>query len=1646
MSNYSEEVAAIRAARIALDGERDGLYALQLKRQDLQRRQRRFERGERPQLQAAQEAAGNVLPRGDARQALAQTEADLDGKRRSVKEHERGVRDRIDGLFRQRSPQELIGVWGDETPILLLPVRIETRFKPGELWVRVFPDDIAVNTHEKVLTAAEGQFGRAYWQALGTAADEKARDEAWRVLAKRLGANRAAWVALQMKPRNWDEAALPGQHEPPDFPDQELTKPDSWTVAPHTRVMPDRFVLLAYQGDDLVLSAVGNQIDDIVVLGPAPLQEDDGTPSITRGPDRALQFGDAFGWVADFDAAVARGMGFKVPVSAEQAASGFSQLIVLGLKLSADADDGKRLVEELIDNHHYSKEGFALVRQGTATNNTEETDSGFTQSDDVEGSAVTEAGKALFTPQANRAGASDGQRLADYLGIDYGPLLHVGNADSTDYSEAVAMNRALYAGTLGYFLYSMLNEVLSNDAIRAVRAHFTDYVTGRGPLPAIRVGNQPYGILLTSAFDRWTVAQSRFLRFPAGVSAAAFEQTFHRILVRFERAWQTRIGALAQIGRADGAEPAQQLLDVLGLHPTSVDYFQRVGYSFDTLVNVSGLAWGGAAFEDALKLSTEKSMTRQLLRDLGNQETLPGGKTKPIPLLLQLIWRHYHTHLDSLKLIDGAPLSETRTLQPYDAVGKLNYIDWLIANATNVEKLEGLDFGGATVPGALLFLLLQNSLLQETRLGIHTYLGQNGVTAEELIRSRKFMNMSTEPSISAWEVFRAPVNRIVESEAATTSLYEFVHSPQFRLGPLSEIGADIGVFLDALTTLRGMPTARLERVLAEHIDTLSYRLDAWLTSLFDLRLSQQRRLDQDPQQRRTGVFVGAYGYLENVRAEPRQRVQVSEQELPEPLRGGHENLFREVGNGGYVHTPSLNHAAAAALLRSGYLSHATKERREALATNLSSERVRRARYLIDGVRNGQSLETLLGVQFERGLHDWTTRNPGPVILDDLKPAFRAAYPIRRSRIPQAADGPGEPQIVEDFSVVNGLDLAQTKVAWPWGVPELAALTQDKVDALQTEKRNIENTLDALRDVLTAESAYQLALGNFDRAAAVLQSAAGGQLPPEIEVIQSSRGTGAALTNRLIVQFDPLLATNPWPAPLTPRTRVEPAINCWVAGLLGEPANIRCHVSVIDAGGPAVDGVVSLADLQTPALDFIYGVRNVVQETAASELESRVRYVFARARGLADDVVVRITFSDSGSGDPGVRSFAEVLPLADRVRRLLGAAKPLDARQFISASIAKPDAVNPGRIETAELLARVQTLLASMSALFVALTTAADAVRALATQLTADALRARLVAIANCGMADALPRSAVGHDAAQVNVLLTQADALNGRFAATLAAAAPVLTRAANAATAADQSVSLLRQVAQSVLNADFNMLPQFTYGDVTELSNAAGSSDQLLHHARDVMNIPLPVEEWLHGAALVRTPVHGFEMLRVMADTLNPEPLRLAAMQLPFLAEDSWLAVDFPPGTEVLHDTISIVQHCPQGFRAAGVQIGLLIDEWVESVPNRSEMTGIAFNFDQPDSAPPQSLLLVVPPEQTGHWRWDDLVGAVRDTFARARLRAVEPDAVGDLSGIGTLLPAVMAEFSTGAGTVSLDYTFVFESVRAGVTQMRATTLRGGGG
>ena len=88
---------------------------------------------------------------------------------------------------------------------------------------------------------------------------------------------------------------------------------------------------------------------------------------------------------------------------------------------------------------------------------------------------------------------------------------------------------------------------------------------------------------------------------------------------------------------------------------------------------------------------------------------------------------------------------------------------------------------------------------------------------------------------------------------------------------------------------------------------------------------------------------------------------------------------------------------------------------------------------------------------------------------------------------------------------------------------------------------------------------------------------------------------------------------------------------------------------------------------------------------------------------------------------------------------------------------------------------------------------------------------------------------------------------------------------------------------------------------------------------------------------------------------------------------------------------------------ADGRLTGLFVDEWTEGVPEDSETTGLALNYDDPGSRAPQSVLLATPPAD-GEWSLNELASVVAETAEYAKRRAVD---LGDVDGPARLFPGL---------------------------------------
>jgi hypothetical protein len=96
----------------------------------------------------------------------------------------------------------------------------------------------------------------------------------------------------------------------------------------------------------------------------------------------------------------------------------------------------------------------------------------------------------------------------------------------------------------------------------------------------------------------------------------------------------------------------------------------------------------------------------------------------------------------------------------------------------------------------------------------------------------------------------------------------------------------------------------------------------------------------------------------------------------------------------------------------------------------------------------------------------------------------------------------------------------------------------------------------------------------------------------------------------------------------------------------------------------------------------------------------------------------------------------------------------------------------------------------------------------------------------------------------------------------------------------------------------------------------------------------------------------------------------------------------------------------------------MLVDEWTEVIPNRTETTGIAFRYDPPDAAPPQAILLAVPPVEGEPWTVGTLNQVLLEILDLTHVRACGP---AQLDVIGHYLPAAVLAFNADGDAVSTD-------------------------
>lgn len=888
-------------------------------------------------------------------------------------------------------------------------------------------------------------------------------------------------------------------------------------------------------------------------------------------------------WLGSFAEAEKVGMAVRIPLPSESWTTGPLTILAMGVRTSQTPVEGAATLTSLLAAHA-SGNGLAVVPVGTPTNNTETQSSGYR----TDGAAADEARVTLVAGEAGApAGSENGARLARAFGLDPGALRFVHHAHEDSDGGAAAMNVALWPATWGYFLDLLLRPLVSDAGMRHGRQHFINHVRARGPLTTLRVGAQPYAVLPIVDLERWKGSDDNDTMLAVALQA-------------LKARWRPEIGATPRIqGPTDAVA---QLEAVLSMRAVGSPGWKRhlVGRE---AAQATSAAWRNP-FSNFVGLfdTLRDLMLKEMLAPLG----LIG--TPPVSNLV----------LDDGVVALDLPLVSSDAPNGYIAA---------IAEATPDALLSHAVLAGAPPPTLLYVLLRHATLLSYAR-------------ASDALQSVPASVRAEVELVDATQ--STPWKRLHQLHPSSKTYADYLHqglAPTQGNTPGVAEAVELMELRASLRKLAQVPAAELERLAAETLDLASHRLDAWVSSMATKRLFELRV--EKPQ----GVYLGGFGWLEGLRLPPSPPPPMLGLPWPAPAMPTDDHpVDPAAASQGFVHAPSLAHAKTAAVLAAGRLAHRADGDGTSLAVNLSSDRVRKARWLLDGIQGGQSFAALLGYRAERYLIDHAQAA--------LVESYRTSYPLTVTSN-GSSDGA---RCVDGLKLYGGLQDAQKTKPLP--------------GTLQPLFDELHEHLDASADLLLAEAVHQTVQGQPARARVALEAMESfDRSLPRLDVARTPVDSERTAVRVVLALPDRLVG---WSGDeKRHRAMADQRLNALAAQLLGDPALLVLTARERMPGDTLTRRPLTLAELDVCPLDV---VAHAGDGAAEPPLYGLARGCWRqREPGVAVEALVQI------EANPAL---IDALYAARALRRLLLAARPLEL-----AHLSPPEIIAPDTVTTAALTQR-----------------------------------------------------------------------------------------------------------------------------------------------------------------------------------------------------------------------------------------------------------------------------------------------------------------------------------------------------------------------
>lgn len=1286
-------------------------------------------------------------------------------------------------------------------------------------------------------------------------------------------------------------------------------RPEKWARPPRAALMPDQLVAFVRRDGHADVTA-----HPFLAVVAEPL---DVGPDPTTATNSSGALGDSGRWMIDFKAALEAGMAAEIDLGSRTGT--VSELFVIGLRTSTQSATQIEAVANIFRAHDYT-DGLSLLAPGTATNNLPGRRSSYTAGgpapDAVFARALSYSGQPSHRRQpATRSFVGStwavdertvGYELAEALGLQADTFGYVEGAGAT-WADAEKSISEVFVLAFADTARAALGPIVGPAVVDMVHELAPRHLSTSGPWPTLCIGAQPYGVLPVYVPRPGTNKQYDAL---TSLRVGIFEPAVQNL-------------ELATRAPPSGSDPAATLAAILQRSAVAVGIALRhvLGPPLSTIVARSLTPTEAAA------VAASHATAQSALRAAG--VTLPATVEQAVRLLTQAT--------------AGAALP---FVEPEGAAGleiAINYVRWL--RSAPLTQVLARQFPEQNAPPRALFFEVMRIAAIEAVFGdARDTLLALGIAAEaDFIAGGRYASLenclSAVTPFGRLEDMLGSLSQRAPNEPANTRMRrERLDTVLARLQNTVLYGP------------RKVERTVLETLVASMLGAFSHRIDAWSTAVASKSLQDIRRGGAPaPKAGRTpltdrdtgavlGATIGGFGWLLDIPRHP------------------------QLSSMGFVHAPSSAQATTAGVLLAAAAAFRGTSVAGGYDIDLSSRHTRTALEIVDGVRSGLSLGTMLGYGIERALQ--ANGGTAPALIEMLR---RSCTSDARSA-DQPLDGLKIMARLYDTSR-SAVDLAAVSQAFP-------SIDSAQTQALRSALETAADALDAIGDLTLAEVMHQTLNGTLDRSAAVADATSGTFVPPpRFEVVETPQ-RGIACRHRILALFDSTPASGGWGR--TPRAVAAPLLDSFISRLLPAADKIAISARRQKGGGKihveqttlaallaSVRNAPTAAALDLAAIDLVY------LDGGLDALVSRIHALLCHTNpDLADAEIVYDAGAHPKDGSSKV-SLGQLHFLAERLGRGLLPLEPISV-----------DDLTPGaRLADAGMSQRLAELLTDFGALRSELDAYNDR-QSTPAQRTAVACRLQQYGL----IGGTISRDAKIDTAAALTALAERKQSMT------------------------DAELPISRRLA-AAFDGRLKVLASYTL--------AAGTLATAW--AQELGASPASVRTFLGKAARVRERVAHFHAGLQLCQAATPGTVQYATMlcQTPSAPGERWIGLTERP-SEGRTGRVAIV--ASGGAIADTSEVaGLVVDEWSDIVHETAASTAVAIHAEAPASAAPNVILLCIPDRGREGWDTAAVVANVREALALGQLRALGP---GELASIGQLTPLLLAQNDIATSTATPESTF----------------------